>query len=288
MTDLVETYFRYAAVAEGGIPYLYLDTKGHLTIGYGHLVLNRKDLKQANWRQVLTKEIAKLWSYNIVSVEENRFDLWDHGRFSPACRQRIPGALSPSIDQPPNRSEDDLAPGPWGLGDPWGLQVGHNVHTMVLEAEEMLNMPYGKKFGASSFEPFTSFRIGEKADMIRLAYDDIRLKIKEVKQQANFTEFDSFPMSGQLAVLDLAYQGGATGIAQNYKNGEFGKAVKERRWYDAAKLCPGPNEGWPPADRQHQRKAWLLEALEADLKSDVGNRYMYKNEALGFSPEKIA
>lgn len=291
MADIVELYFPHVAKSEGAVAHLYLDTKGHLTIGYGHLVFHRDGLAKKNWRTVLKNAADKLWAYQLVSVASRQHNLWNAGGYAPASRQRPPGTQAFIADGDQSTSckySENLAPGPWGLNGTGGSEFAEHSRMFFREAEEMLNLRFGKKYRASFYKDFASFEIGSDAAMVRLAKDDIKLKVAEVKKENAFKEFDLFPLSGQFAVLDLAYQGGAHMIAAKYRNGEFGNAVRERRWYDASKLCPGPADGWPPEDRQTLRRSQLIEALRTDQKSDLGNLYQYQQDHTGGqSPEKI-
>lgn len=292
MADLVETIFPHVAKAEGAVTHLYLDSKGHLTIGYGHLVFHRDDLGKADSRQALTREIRKLWPYNVSSVPSHRESILIGRKYVRACSAQPAGLHSfvqskaPAWSAPPRTDAVPQAVG-WGFVQPRPAppplppEPGHNVETMVDEAQEMMmTIPYGETIPAHIFRSSTSFEISP-ADILRLCHDDIRQKIKEVKAQPNLKDFDSFPLEGQLAVFDLAYQGGAKMIAEKYKGGEFDKAALGRRWYDAWKLCPGPKENWPPESRQKLRRKWLTDALLTDPKAHAGNLYMYRTEALG-------
>ena len=194
MADIVALYFPHVATAEGPVAHLYLDIYGHLTIGYGHLLLNRKELANKNWRTTLKAEAGRLWGYQLKTIDSRQYNLWTGGKYAPASRQRAPGTQAFVSDAKQcmySKSADDLAPGPWGLNSEAGS--GFDEHRMFLrEAEAMMSHAYGKRYPAACYRDFTSFEIASKAEMVRLAHNDIRQKISELKKQISFISDDHF------------------------------------------------------------------------------------------------
>ena len=81
------------------------------------------------------------------------------------------------------------------------------------------------------FEPLTSIEISE-ADAAAKAWKDARVFIEELKKQDFFREFDTFPVTAKMSLLDMIYTLGLTNLLAIYK--KFNPAVRRRDWRIAA------------------------------------------------------
>ncbi|MEE8188190.1 MAG: hypothetical protein V3T80_03180 [Kiloniellales bacterium] len=81
------------------------------------------------------------------------------------------------------------------------------------------------------FEPLTSIEISE-ADAIAKAWGDARVFIEELKKQDFFREFDTFPVTAKMGLLDMIYTLGLPNLLTIFK--VFNPTVRRRDWRIAA------------------------------------------------------
>ena len=81
------------------------------------------------------------------------------------------------------------------------------------------------------FEPLTSIEISE-ADAVTKAWNDARAFIEELKMQRFYREFDTFPVTAKMGLLDMIYTLGLTKLLAKFK--VFNPAVRRRDWKLAA------------------------------------------------------
>jgi hypothetical protein len=99
------------------------------------------------------------------------------------------------------------------------------------------NSPISGQAGASAFRPLTNIVISE-ADAIKIAEDDLREFIGLLRHGTYFPEFDSYPETAKLGLLDMAYNLGVDGTTTKYP--DFTLAVRHRDWNLAARESDRP------------------------------------------------
>lgn len=261
MSDISDKYLPFMKNYEGDVKnkgepvnHLYLDINGHLTIGFGHLVLHRSAAK-ADWKSLIRKDVTRINNSFPIVCDDNdsSSDADSSTRARPVGPAGAPGNASSPL-------HDHARPGPW---DANGGDVEESpVDIMSKEGLEMMGKGFGGNIGAGASEQYTTCRLKNPADFEKLAVKDVDKMVNSLLQKNAYHEFKDFPMEGRLAVLDLAYQKGAMGLAKHYK--EFGEAVKGRHWNKAAELCP-KLPGDP--ERTRQRVEWLKGAALKDPKN---------------------
>ena len=93
------------------------------------------------------------------------------------------------------------------------------------------NSPISGQAGASAFKPLTNIVISE-ADAISLAERDMGQFIQILRSEMNFPEFDTYPETAKIGLLDMAYTLGVEGTKNEYP--KFTLAVRHRDWNLAA------------------------------------------------------
>lgn len=116
------------------------------------------------------------------------------------------------------------------------------------------NSPISGQAGASAFRPLTNIVISE-ADAIKIAEDDLRGFIGLLRHRTNFPEFDSYPETAKLGLLDMAYTLGVEGTKTGYP--DFTTAVRHRDWNMAAKESDRPQL---PSGRNQTVFQWFKQA----------------------------
>ncbi len=81
------------------------------------------------------------------------------------------------------------------------------------------------------FKPLTSIDISEAVAFTK-ASEDMQIFIDELRRQRFFKEFDTFPESAKMGLLDMIYTLGLTKFLASFKN--FNPAVQRRDWKMAA------------------------------------------------------
>ena len=119
VADIVALYFPHVATAEGPVAHLYLDIYGHLTIGYGHLLLNRKELANKNWRTTLKAEAGRLWGYQLKTIDSRQYNLWTGGKYAPARLANVPMQAKQKLPESIHK---------YGRGESSGTHVSLNVY----------------------------------------------------------------------------------------------------------------------------------------------------------------
>lgn len=117
------------------------------------------------------------------------------------------------------------------------------IRQMCMGPDDKGKMVFQGDYKASWYANKTKVRIPDKVIDQRLD-----AKIAEFKQYLNniFPDVNEFPPNVQLALLDMVYNLGPTNLVKKFPN--FCKAIRERRWMDAAKesrrgaISPARNE----------------------------------------------
>ena len=99
------------------------------------------------------------------------------------------------------------------------------------------NSPISGRAGASAFKPLTNIVISE-TDAISLAKSDMRQFIQILRSEKNFPEFDTYPETAKIGLLDMAYTLGVEGTKNEYP--KFTLAVRHRDWNLAADQSDRP------------------------------------------------
>ena len=277
-TRLIEALKPTFEEYEGRSPWLYLDSLGHLTIGVGHLV----HMKGGSLDDLETG-IKELFPYGILQMRTNSAVAQDYlsscqavadGKQKMAdaegVRNRTVKAAVAKLDSLghykslissinsssgllTSARDDGATPGVWGYDLPDTGASESNVAVMVQEAQGLEKLAHGWKAPIVYFRCFNSYQLSE-AGIDKLLADDIAAKIKEVKGEIPFKNFDTFPVPAQAAVIDLAFQYGAAGLATHAK---FVAAIKKGDWAQAADACPA---GVAQAERTQFRIDNLMQA----------------------------
>ena len=270
-------------VHEDRIAYLYLDSSAHLTIGIGHLVAYHK---QRNDRKVVRAAVETIFKYGFTNLAPAR--PVEHGKKTHSV---VPGPLGqpkgrPGMDpqvNPGSRAtqaagSDHLLPGPHGTPMPAGatpptptLFPPVTVDLLTDEAIKImaLDIHYTKgkskkkhTYGAPHYQSYNHYALTESG-VTSLGFDDVLAKIKEVKSEAAFKQFDTFPESAKQAVIDLAYQHGAGGITWHRDKATkkrvetaFAQAVEKADWNTAA-------DNVPTDSASEARTKWRRDQLRA-------------------------
>lgn len=253
---------------EGRSPWLYLDyPPGNLTIGIGHLVY-----KKTEPRAKLEAGLKALLHYGMVSLRSDADYAIEYATYCVANSAKAPGpvrarklesvqALLRRIEPETGRlgaSKDnaDLTPGVWGIDLPQAKDDAKNLAVLLAEAERILTLPSNWAKPIPFFECFNSYRLTDPA-IDRIYSEDVQTKLKEIPAEEPFEEFSDFPVDAQSAILDLAFQVGARGLAE-YKN--FANAVSNQNWAQAAATQPFPCANTARLDRTRYRQNLLLDA----------------------------
>ncbi len=107
------------------------------------------------------------------------------------------------------------------------------------------NSPISGQAGHLKFKPLTNIVISE-ADAVTQAWKDIQAFTDELKLQRFFREFDTFPVTAKMGLLDIIYTLGLTELLGQFKT--FNPAVRRRDWKLAAnessrkKIAPSRNQ----------------------------------------------
>ena len=247
---------------EGRIPYFYLDSLGHLTIGIGHLVA-----KHGSSKDKVRTALQQIFKYRFTELNGSR---WTKFSEPTSCNFLNPrGSLGLELSTINDRFNrmcrpafpDHLIPGVWGSftpSDDYLRLMSFPTLTMVTDdavkvlAETTHYVTKGKQhtFGAIHYQHFNKYGLTEDG-VDALAFDDVVQKITEVLGETNFEDFDSWPLSVEQSVLDLAFQYGATGLNRHIK---FSKAIANSDWKGAADNVPGGVSG-------NERTIWRVKQL---------------------------
>jgi GH24 family phage-related lysozyme (muramidase) len=273
--DFIDAYKPFAARFEGNVPWMYRDSRGFLTIGIGHLLYKTGDPLLA-----LQKAIKALWRYGSGprSIRQNGTQALS---FVQACNARKPGPYWKSVQR--FITSVDTASGAVGaphdkvfgvLGVELPKERESDWEAMVKEAEIIMKLPFGQRDAGGFFRCYNSYELVE-GDIDALFRQDVNDAIKQLKGMhwvrpdpkrrskdyksplyPEFQDFDKFPDAAKMAMVDLAFQLGAAGLA-NYGAGAFRKAIGEKNWGKAATLTPQPE------DAQDERNQWRKDQMEA-------------------------
>ena len=158
---------------EGHINHLYLDTKGKVTVGVGHLIANRNAVSGVTLYKVKNKLLTQ-----------------------PATLQE-----------------------------------------KMTEYANIAKLPWGKRYGAESFESHTTLKMKDFdiKFLLNKHIDSFYLELKNIyKKDKGFTKnFDDFDSKVQLALFDMIFNLGATKLVNSFPN--FNGAIKNDNFKQAAK-----------------------------------------------------
>ncbi len=106
----------------------------------------------------------------------------------------------------------------------------HKNH-IINAFNKVKNSPISGKNGHLNFKPVTNIVISE-ADAFSKASKDMQAFIGELKKQRFFREFDTFPVTAKMGLLDMVYTLGLTELLNQFDT--FNPAVRRRDWKLAA------------------------------------------------------
>jgi GH24 family phage-related lysozyme (muramidase) len=171
---------------EGEIPYMYLDTRGYVTVGVGHLLA---DVKAAQALGFVYREDQKTTDQNgVIRVTAKK-------------------------------------------GDKATAEVIAADYASVQK----------KKAGllASLYKSATRLELPD-AELVAILEADVNAKEEGLLK--SLPEYRSYPVSARLALLDMAFNLGVSGLINGFPT--LRESVKKRDWAAAAKQChrKGPSE----------------------------------------------
>jgi GH24 family phage-related lysozyme (muramidase) len=132
-------------------------------------------------------------------------------------------------------------------------KTAHENHR-INAFNKVKNSPISGQAGASAFEPLTNIVISE-ADAISLAESDMDEFIRILRSRMNFPEFDTYPETAKMGLLDMAYTSGVEGIKNIFPN--FTLGVRHRDWNFAADQSNRPQISSQRNQTVHQ---WFKQA----------------------------
>lgn len=109
-------------------------------------------------------------------------------------------------------------------------QPVHDNHK-INAYNKVRNSPLSGTAGHRIFKPLTNIVISE-ADAVNQASKDLQAFIGELKMQRFYRDFDSFPVTAKMGLLDLIYTLGLPELLGQFNN--FNPAVQSRDWKFAA------------------------------------------------------
>lgn len=158
---------------EGNINHLYLDTKGKVTVGIGHLISNKNAMSGVTLYKVKNKLLS-----------------------TPATLQE-----------------------------------------KMSEFTNIAKLPWGKRYGAESFESHTTLKMKEFDinNLFNKHLDSFYNDLKNIyKKEKGFSQnFDDFHQNVQLALFDMIFNLGATKLVNSFP--KFNTAIKKGNFEEAAK-----------------------------------------------------
>jgi GH24 family phage-related lysozyme (muramidase) len=246
---LVDAYWVHAREHEGSVPYLYVDTVGKVTIGVGRMIGSEADLKSfyATHNTALVHAPGATAACTVIrGVKTERGPIGKSG--SPVTEADFIEAFRHMT----------------------------SLGAKLLETAAAAGVDSKKKAAtAKSQEGCTDIRLSDNAaraefarklrEMFRdLTKATASANVGGAMQKHNpYAEFDAFPEPAQIAILDLMYNLGAAGLRTKWPT--FTKAVKDRRWKDAAAAANRPQ-------LSSERNKWvrgLLERAAAEEKAQA-------------------
>ncbi len=120
----------------------------------------------------------------------------------------------------------------------------HKNH-IINAFNKVKNSPISGIAGHLKFKPVTNIVISE-ADAVNQASKDMQAFINELKMQRFYREFDTFPVTAKMGLLDMIYTLGLTRLLDQFDT--FNPAVRRRDWKLAAiessrkKIAPSRNQ----------------------------------------------
>jgi GH24 family phage-related lysozyme (muramidase) len=254
---------------EGTVPWMYLDHDGNLTIGVGHKVVSDDDSLQGG--------IEKLWKYGSLNSTRKPttplrpasavyrvpgpkmqvvFPLLNQIGLGPACSPAGRTMLSSAGGHQVNPTGGTVAKGPTVVPSSVSTR-NQSIQQMVQEARVIQQMDFGDDglHDAEVYKPYSTFRMTEPA-MKAMLDEDFAQMFKYVRWDPShkFRDIEKFPEEAQKALMDIAFQTGAGGMA---KMTDFADAVQKQDWKLAAEKFKVPQAD---DDRNMDRKNLLLQA----------------------------
>jgi len=162
---------------EGSIPHLYLDTKGYVTVGIGHLVASRNDMTSITMYTVLNNLPSTLATTEAKKTEYDTIKKEKKGLRASSYKKKT---------------------------------------TLIMKDQDILN---------------------QKKKHIDAFYLNLKSHYKTTRGFKR--NFDDFPENAQLALFDMIFNLGFSGLKTKFPN--LNRAIKTEDWKKAAKECNRPD-----------------------------------------------
>ena len=204
----------YLLAHEAAVPHLYLDSKGHLTIGIGHLVLRREDLRDNDKLQAALGLLSHP-QYGLMVPART------HGPFPkppmsmrPCVRTLVSAAeLAYCGRGAIDMSTEVLTPGVWG-GD--GADRNSDRLAQLSKDAAAALAVSGTNLGWWNWADKTKVRMSNAGMMALKRHDFFGIldgggTWGRNGVRAKFHGFDKHPRDAQMAIMDIAFQNGPKG-----------------------------------------------------------------------------
>lgn len=187
------SFLRHAQTSEGVVRHMYLDTKGNVTVGKGHMIPNAP--------------AARAFSFRYKDSHEN-------------------------------------------AGQPAGAAAIERDYHRVKNSGLTNHNP-------SAFRPLTDLDLSV-SDIDRLYEDDVKSTLAQLKAKGAFPDFNTYPPTAKLGLLDMAFNAGVGGLLTIFKN--FTPAVRRRDWKLAAAES---NRSDVSGERNSTVRQWFIQAARS-------------------------
>lgn len=209
--NITTLFLKNLKTHEGSVVHMYLDTSGNVTVGCGHLLSTSGD---AIGLPFFTRQKPDFAGHPIT----------DANRLAAFSELRGSSLLRPT-------------PAEFRLPDTRSATAAE----ITKDWDEVKKQSFGN-FKAAYYAHFTKTWLSD-AYIDTLLEADVRQKINEIRSHV-FPDFESYPQSGQEAIIDMAFNLGVNKLENGFP--AFVKAVKSLDWATAAleshRLPPVSNE----------------------------------------------
>lgn len=251
--DLIELFYKHLPLIEGNYPYMYLDSKGFLTIGFGTLISKLDGPRVKS----LVRELQKLSS---EQLRTDLFETLDQTQVNDLYKEASINLALKKVKS----FEFEIGHGKKvNRGKSYVIDIYRRSHLFTHIRQEAIEGAFnellrksvllkaqqaklGDKYEANSAKSFFTYEGKPGANNLvikdekieSMAKEMIKEKIKQLRSYLPTKEgvpgFDGYPFSIRLALLDMAYNMGANKLLNTpaSKGGfeQFTKLVKSQQW----------------------------------------------------------
>ncbi|MBS0615337.1 MAG: hypothetical protein JSR58_02140 [Verrucomicrobia bacterium] len=208
---------------EGFCPNMYLDTLGFLTIGYGHL-LSKLTWEDHEWKssetfiyELSNKQMADIVAYELSSEDATR------------CLKNLKKTLE-DLKSMPLRAKTSTD----RVYDISGNEKNEAIEKAFLELltkslilkARLIRDPRAKALLASKYRSEVNNLLLPDQDCLKFLEKDVTEKIGHLK--SSFPEFERYPFTAQLALLDMSYNMGVGGLKASFP--KMTALVRSQNW----------------------------------------------------------